>query len=85
MGWLGFLMAVFSCILGVASLVYWYQRPHHTAYGIAAVFIGSVAAGLGLAYQVKHAAGTLDSVLFSLPTPLAYYALFIATVLLTAG
>ena len=78
-------MGAGSCILGLASLVHWFRRPHYTAYGIAAVLIGSFATGLALAYQVKYADGALDFLLFEAPTPLAYYEILLALALLAAG
>jgi hypothetical protein len=84
-GWLGFFMGVFASALGFASLVHWYYRPHYTAYGISAILIGGGTASLGLAYQVKHAGGELDFLVYSVPTPLAYYVISTIVVFLVLG
>jgi hypothetical protein len=84
-GWLGCLMGVISCALGITALVHWFQRPHYTAYGISAVLIGSFATGLALAFQVKHAAGALDFLLFSSATPTAYYSITAMVAVFVSG
>jgi hypothetical protein len=78
-------MGVFSCALGITALIHWFHRPHYTAYGISAVLIGSFATSLALAYQVKHAGGDLDFLLFSFATPLAYYGITAIVVVLVLG
>jgi hypothetical protein len=78
-------MGVFASALGIASLVHWFQRPHYTAYGISAVLIGSFAASLGIAYQVKYAGGELDFLIYSVPTPFAYYGILTIVVFFSMG
>jgi hypothetical protein len=84
-GWLGVVMGMGACLLGVPSVTHWFERPGYTGWGIAGISLGSVATGLGFAYQVKHADGRFDFLLYPLGVPQAYWIMGIAAALIIAG
>ena len=77
-GWLGVPLGVVGCGLGVLSATHWYAKPGYTGWGISGVVLGLLSSNLSLAYQIKHAAGALDSLHVAL-SPL------LAVLIFTAG
>ena len=71
-GWLGIVMGAFSCALGVLAITRWFKKTGNTGFGVAGVFLGTIALSLGLAFQVKHAHGDLDMLFFPLNPPMSY-------------
>jgi hypothetical protein len=67
MGWLGVLAGTVACGIAVPCIVYWYERPGYTGWAIAGMVYGSFSAALGIAYQIKHSAGQLDMLYYSMP------------------
>jgi len=72
-GWLGVIIGVVACALGVPSITHWFEKPGYTGWGIAGISIGATSTGVGFAFQIKHAAGNFDILYHSLPVPVAYY------------
>lgn len=84
-GWLGVALGAAACALGIPSVLYWYARPGYVAWGVAGILLGIAAISVGLAFQIKHAASSLDVLFRALPTPDAYFVLGAAFVALAAG
>ena len=59
-GWLGALMGVLGCALGIPSITHWFHKPGYTPWGISGLILGVTAADLSTAFQYKHAGGALD-------------------------
>jgi hypothetical protein len=82
-GFAGAAMGGLACGLGIPSFTRWYDRAGYGPWGISGIILGVMALGLSLAYQIKHASGGLDGLLFPLRFPLAW-AVFIVSAALTA-
>lgn len=84
-GWLGVAMGVAACGLGVPSITHWFERPGHTGWGVAGIMLGAPSAAVGIAYQIKHAAGTLDALYYKLPVETGYWICGILVVVIVVG
>ncbi|MCP4604358.1 MAG: hypothetical protein GY847_28190 [Proteobacteria bacterium] len=84
-GWLGVLMGVVACALGVPSITNWYERPGYTGWGTAGITLGSVTVIMGIAYGIKHAAAALDVVYYPLHTPTSFYIVGVSVGLIIGG
>ena len=65
LGWLGAFMGVLGCALGIPSITHWYYKAGYTPWGISGLVLGVTAFDLSTSFQIKHANGTLDAVVFS--------------------
>lgn len=74
-GWLGVAMGGISFALGVPLITLWHDRLGNTGWGIAGIALGTLSVSVGYAYQIKHAAGDLDSLVYPLGTSTYYYLL----------
>ncbi|MCP4599661.1 MAG: hypothetical protein GY847_03825 [Proteobacteria bacterium] len=84
-GWLGVGMGAMACGLGVPSITHWFEQPGNTGWGVAGISLGGTTVSVGLAFQIKYAAGSLDTLFFQLPIPAAYYVLGPALTLIVIG
>ena len=84
-GWLGVLMGVVACALGVPSITHWYERLGYTGWGTAGISLGCITVPMGIAYGIKHAAGALDVIYRPLPTPTSFCIVGVSVGLIVAG
>ena len=84
-GWLGAVMGVLGCALGIPSITHWYHKAGYTPWGISGLVLGVTAFDLSVAFQLKHAAGALGALVFSIAPITAALVCFGASALCAAG
>lgn len=84
-GWLGMALGGMAVGVGMPAITHWYKRPGSTGFGIAGIILGEITLSVGLAYQIKHAAGAADFIFFSLQTRAAFPLLAVAILLGISG
>lgn len=71
-GWLGVALGVASCALGVLAITRSFHKMGNTGFGISGIALGAASTSIGIAYQIKHAQGYLDALVFPLNSPMSY-------------
>jgi hypothetical protein len=84
-GWSGVLLGFLGAALGVVTITHWHAKAGYTGWGICGIVLGVTSTSLSLAYQIKHAAGALDTLYVSLSTPAAGAAIGATAAIIVLG